>query len=153
MKTTLYFTLILLTFATLVFAPNSFAQQVRLIYFLPTDRESKTDIDIKFDLLIKDVQQFYTDVMDHHGFGEKTFTYETDDSGNAVVHHVTGKFDAAAYENWPTKAWEEIDNLYGTSNDINVVALDISKDFERKSERFGKGFRESLLFKTCLTST
>ena len=129
MKTTLSLTLTLLTFVMLAFAPNSFAQQVRLIYFLPTDRESKTDIDAKFDTLIRDVQQFYADVMEHHGFGEKTFTYETDSEGNAVVHHVAGKSNEAAYENWPTKAWEEIDDLYGTSSDIYVVALDISKDF------------------------
>ena len=44
MKTTLCFTFTLITFLTLTFVPNSFAQanepfnMVRLIYFLPSDR-------------------------------------------------------------------------------------------------------------------
>ena len=41
MKTTLYFTLMLFTFVTLAFAPNSFAQErpiVKIVYFYPNDR-------------------------------------------------------------------------------------------------------------------
>ena len=41
MKTTLYFTLSLITFATFAFAPNSFSQShrplVQCIYFIPAD--------------------------------------------------------------------------------------------------------------------
>ena len=42
---------------------------VRLIYFLPSDREFQPDIDAKLDALIKSVQQFYADEMERHGFG------------------------------------------------------------------------------------
>ena len=87
MKTILFFTLTLLTFVTLAFVPNSFAQDdspeyvVRVIYFLPNDRQPDPDIDTKLDKLIKGVQQFYADQMEVHGFKRKTFRFEADDAG------------------------------------------------------------------------
>ena len=70
---------------------------VRLIYFLPSDRAPQQDIDAKLDMLIKDVQQSYAEVMEYHGFGRRTFTLETDATGKAVVHHVKGKFNDEYY--------------------------------------------------------
>ena len=130
MKTTLCFTLTLLIFVTLAFVPNSFAQDaspeyvVRVIYFIPKDREPKFNINTKFDAVIRDVQQFYADVMKYHGFGEKTFRFETDDSGNAIVHHVNGKLNETDYRDNLPKAWDEIDEQFGISRNIDLVALD-----------------------------
>lgn len=96
MKTTLCLTLTLLTFITLTFIPNSSAQDtspeyvVRVIYFLPNDRESDPDIDTKLDRSIKKLQQFYGNQMEVHGFKRKTFRFEADDAGNVVVHHING---------------------------------------------------------------
>ena len=59
---------------------------VRLIYFLPNDREPRQDIDTKLDTSIRNVQRFYADEMESHGFGRKTFALETDDSGRTLVH-------------------------------------------------------------------
>ena len=104
MKTTLCFILTLLTFVTLTLVSTSFSQDasndeyiVRVIYFLPNDRQPDPRIDAKLDTLIKDVQQFYADQMDIHGFGRKTFRLETDNAGRVVVHRVLGNFDTAYY--------------------------------------------------------
>ena len=35
--------------------------------------------------------------MFHHGFGRRTFRFETDTSGNAVVHHIDAKFAEEHY--------------------------------------------------------
>ena len=56
---------------------------VRLIYFLPRDLTPQPDIDEKLDQLIKDVQRFYADQMEAHGFGRKTFLFETDAQGKS----------------------------------------------------------------------
>jgi hypothetical protein len=56
----------------------------RLVYFLPSDRTAQSDIDSKIDTLIEATQTSYADEMEEHGFGRKTFTYETDDNGDAV---------------------------------------------------------------------
>ena len=53
-------------------------EMVRLIYFLPINRRAQPNIDTKLDTLIKDVQQFYAKQMQNHGFGRKTFAFETD---------------------------------------------------------------------------
>ena len=68
-----------------------------MIYFLANDRSVEQEIDTKLDTLIKRVQQFYKNEMERHGFGGKTFTVETDTTGNAVVHHVTGQFTSSHY--------------------------------------------------------
>ena len=106
---------------------------VRLIYFLPSDRQPQPDIDTKMDRLIKDTQQFYAEMMKNHGFEGKTFRFETDEAGQAVVHHVNGKFNDAYYHNPSGVVWEEINQQFDTSNAFYLTALDIS------TERIGIG--------------
>ena len=70
---------------------------VRLIYFLPSDRPARPDRITALRQLIKDTQEFFADQMEHHGFGRKTFTFETDKDGEPVVHRVDGKFKEDYY--------------------------------------------------------
>ena len=136
-KKTLCLILTLLTFVTLAFAPNAFAQDtsldyvVRTIYFVPKDRESNPNMDRKLDSLMKGVKQFYADLMEYHGFGEKTFRLETDATGNTIVHHVTGKFNNAYYQNPEERngsliVWDEIEEQFDTSKNIYLMVLDTS---------------------------
>ena len=136
-KRTLCLILTLLTFVTLAFAPNAFAQDtpldyvVRTIYFVPKDRESNPDMDRKLDALMKRAKQFYADLMEYHEFGEKTFRLETDATGNTIVHHVTGKFNNAYYQNREERngsliVWDEIEEQFDTSKNIYVLVLDTS---------------------------
>ena len=131
MKKTLYLTLTLLTFGTLVFSRHSFAQvgspeyDVRVIYFLPSDRPPQPDINEKLDKLIKDTQLFYAEQMTAHGFGTKTFEFEADTAGRVVVHHLTGQFNDAYYHSnaWH-KVWQEIEGQFDLSKNIWLTALD-----------------------------
>ena len=131
----LFLTLIIL----FTLLPLGFAQAqrpiVRLIYFLPNDRAPQPDIDVKMDRLIKDVQLFYAEQMEAHGFGRKTFQFETDARGNAVVHHVKGRFTDRHYSNLSSTSdiWGEIDGRFDTSKNIYLTAIDILK--------FGQYFR------------
>ena len=101
---------------------------VRIIYFLPKDRQPQPDIDEKLDTLIKDVQTFYAEQMEAHGFGRKTFQIETDASGNAVVHHINGRFTDEYYSNlsWTWEIWEEIDQPFDPSKNIYLTVIDMS---------------------------
>ena len=99
---------------------------VRLIYFLPSDRSPQPDIDEKFDKLIKDAQEIFAGQMDYYGFGRKTFQFETDATGKAIVHRVTGKFKDEYYHNQAGKVWEEIDAYHDMSTNIYLAALDTS---------------------------
>ncbi len=59
---------------------------VRLIYYLPKDKEPAQNITQKIDKTIREVQKFYADEMERHGFGRKTFTFETDENGKAKIY-------------------------------------------------------------------
>ena len=110
---------------------------VRMIYFLPSDRSPRQNIDTKLDTLIRDVQQFYADEMERHGFKGKTFTFETDATGKAVVHHVDGQFTDSYYrQNTFRKVWEEIREQFYTPQNIYLIAIDIG------NERVGRGYNE-----------
>ena len=103
MKTKLYFVITLFAFVTLFTLPNSFAQgtleqpSVRLVYFLPSDRPARPDRIEALRQLIKDAQEFYADEMERHGYGRKTFSVETDRTGEPIVHRVDGRFSDAHY--------------------------------------------------------
>ena len=115
-------------------------EMVRLIYFLPINRWAQRDIDTKLDILIKDVQQFYAEEMQNHGFGRKTFTFETDATGNAVVHHVNGKFSNAYYNNETAdKVIEEVVSQFDLEKHIYFIAVDISREFINAENVCGTG--------------
>ena len=98
---------------------------VRLIYFFPRDRQPQPDINAKIDWLIKDVQEFYAEQMEIHGFGRKTFSFETDAHGNAVVYHVKGRFLDQEYNDGKASAGAEIGEQLGGSQ-INFIVIDVS---------------------------
>ena len=101
---------------------------VRLIYFLPRDRQSQPFIDEELDALIKNVQQSYAEQMENHGFGRRAFRYETDVTGKAVVHHVKGEFDDAYYH---TDTFEKVISTetaeqFDLSRNVYLVVPDLS---------------------------
>ena len=104
-------------------------EMVRLIYFLPRDRLHQQDIDTQLDMLIKDTQVFFAEQMKNHGFRGKTFTFETDVTGKAVVHHVTGKFGDWYYQSDTLdKAMAEIDEQFDISKNLYLIAIDIRSE-------------------------
>ena len=111
---------------------------VRLVYFLPRDRERQPDINRKMDRLIKDVQELYADEMERHGFGRKIFRFETDASGNAVVHHIEGKFSDKDYRDGTASALGEVNATFHTGRNTYLIALD-----------FRSGRVYSMLGETC----
>ena len=98
--------------------------KVRIIYFRPRDRQPPPNINVKMDQLIKDVQQFYADQMEAHGFGRKTFQFETDAHGNAVVYHIVGRFEDADYADHDNNPFSEIGDQLRGSKHIRLVVLD-----------------------------
>ncbi len=97
---------------------------VSLIYFRPSDQPIRPNVDAEIDGLIKKAQRFYADEMERHGFKRKTFQFETDAHGAAVVHHVNGKFTDEYYRdnrNWREKIREQVHAPVGN---ITVQMID-----------------------------
>ena len=59
---------------------------VRIIYVLTEGKEPSPKITRKLDRTIREVQKFYADEMERHGFGRKTFKFETDENGKAKFY-------------------------------------------------------------------
>lgn len=141
MKTTLCLTFTLFALVTLMFVPNSFAQDespeyvIRQIYFHPSDLVPLKNIDTTLDKWVDDVQQFFADEMERHGYGRKTFQLETDAQGNPVRHYVKGKFTNEHYRNNPIgKANEEISEQFDRSEHfiyLNFIKFNYNQDFSQ----------------------
>ena len=98
---------------------------VSLIYFLPSDKPVRPNVDAEIDGLIKKVQRFFADEMERHGFGRKTFQFEADANGNAVVHHINGNFPYARYQQ-NVHAWDHEINtqVYIPGKNFTVIMID-----------------------------
>ena len=120
--------------------PQADSPIVRLVYFRPSDRPVRPDVDAKIDRLIKEAQRFFADQLELHGFGRKTFQFETDAHGNAVVHHVKGKFPNAHYPqnrySWVAETHGQIDI---PARSITVYMLDSDPDGRTFTGAFGTG--------------
>ena len=64
---------------------------VRMIYFLPNDRPFRQEVVDSMKVTIRQVQTFFADQMEAHGYGRKTFRFETDAQDDPVVHRVDGQ--------------------------------------------------------------
>ena len=103
---------------------------VRLIYFLPSDRPARPDRVTALRQLIKDVQQFFADEIQSHGFGRKTFSVETDKAGEPVVHRIDGKSPEEHYyqEGTGRKVWTEVREHFDAFQHIYFIAIDLSSE-------------------------
>ena len=102
--------------------------KVQLIYFVPRGRLPQPYIWQKLDGLIRGAHQFYANEMERHGFGRKTFDFEQDEDGKAVVYRVDGKFTDDYYlEDTTGKVIEEIANQFDDhSRNVWLIVVDIS---------------------------
>ena len=109
---------------------------VRLIYFLPSDRQPQPDIVAKMGKVIRDEQQRFAQIMEEHGFDRKTFRFETDEQGEPLVHRVTGQHATSHYIDafWDT-TYDEIERLFDISANIYFIVVD------HGSERLGSSGR------------
>ena len=99
---------------------------VSVIYFRPSDRPGRPNVDAEIDALIKKAQRFFADQLELHGFGRKTFQFETNGRGNVLVYHVNGKFPSAHYQQSSSYPWEDEirEQIYIPDRSITVYMLD-----------------------------
>ena len=64
--------------------------QLHILYYVPKNAEPAPNVVHKIDESIREAQDFYADEMERHGFGRKTFSFETDDNGKAKVYLMNG---------------------------------------------------------------
>ena len=78
--------------------------------------------------------------MQSQGFGRKTFAFETDTTGRAVVHRINGKFSNRYYQTETVeKVMEEVNKQFNTSKNIYLIAVDISSEIIEGENTCGVG--------------
>ena len=102
---------------------------VRLIYFLPNDRPYRTEVVQRMKDEILNVQAFYLEAMEAHGYRDMTFKVETDAQGKPIVHRVDGQQPEIYYiDNTSDTVRAEIEQVFDVRQNIYFIVVDNSID-------------------------
>ena len=104
---------------------------VRLIYFLPNDRPFNAKVVQRMKDVIREVQTFYAEQMQAHGYGKLTFRVELDAQGEPMVHRVNGQHPDSHYVDVDytfRPVEDETRPIFDHSKTIYVTAIDNSID-------------------------
>ena len=89
------------------------------IYFKPAGSEPFEE---KLASKMANVQQFYEDEMNRHGFGHKTFKLETDDNGDVKIRVINAKHPARHYEtDTKNRVFEELPDHFKTPDCVLII--------------------------------
>ena len=98
---------------------------VRMIYFLPNDRPFRQEVVDEMKAVIRQVQTFYAEQMQAHGYGDKTFRFETDAQGEPLVHRVDGRHSESHYANFGGGAMiDELGEVFDVHANIYNIIMD-----------------------------
>jgi len=112
---------------------------VRLIYFLPNDRPYRAEVVQKMKDEIRQVQTFYAEQMQAHGYGDMTFRVETDAEGEPLVHRVDGQHPDSYYLDDSHEAvFDEIRQVFAIDANIYLAVIDNSRGSTPRGGRWGK---------------
>ena len=95
---------------------------VRMIYFLPNDGPFRQEVVDLMKVRIRQVQTFYAEQMQVHGYGNKTFRFETDAQGEPLVHRVDGQHPGSYYHE-PLVIRDEI-RMFDLQENIYFIVVD-----------------------------
>ena len=95
---------------------------VRMIYFLPNDGPFRQEVVDLMKVRIHQVQTFYAEQMQAHGYGNKTFRFETDAQGEPLVHRVDGQHPGSYYHE-PLVIRDEI-RMFDLQENIYFIVVD-----------------------------
>ena len=113
---------------------------VRIIYFVPNDRSPQSGISAKLNRLLKEVQTFYADQMETNGFARKTYTFETDERGNVLVHQIRGRFnDAYYYADTSNKITHELSTRFEENKHIDLIFVETGAEAVERDSACGVG--------------
>ena len=98
---------------------------VRMIYFLPNDRPFRQEVVDSMKVTIRQIQTFYAEQMQAHGYGNKTFRFETDAQDEPMVHRVDGQHpDSHYHDNTTNTVFGETQQVFDPSLNIYLIVID-----------------------------
>ena len=102
---------------------------VRLVYFLSNDRPYRAEVVERLKEEILDIQTFYSEAMQVHGYRDMTFQIESDAQGKPVVHRVDGQQSDIYYiDDTSNTVRTEIRQVFDVTQNIYFIVVDSSID-------------------------
>ena len=100
---------------------------VRMIYLLPNDRPYRAEVVDSIKVAIRQIQTFYAEQMQAHGYGNRSFRFETDAQGDPMVHRVDGQHPDSHYLDSTTRTvLEEIEPQFDITSNVTFISIDNS---------------------------
>ncbi len=100
---------------------------VRMIYFLPNDRPYRQDVVNSMKTAIVESRTFFSEQMQAHALGKKTFSFESDGAGTPVVHRMDGQHPDSAYvDDTMDAVLQEIGTAFDVEQNVYLIVIDIS---------------------------
>ena len=100
-------------------------RMVRLIYFLPNDHSYRSDVVQGMKDEILNIQTFFAEQMEAHGYGEVTFRIETDSQDEPMVHDVIGKHPDSYYlDRTLDTVYPEIEEVFDLNANVYLIVID-----------------------------
>ena len=100
---------------------------VRMIYFLPNDRPFRASVVDSMKRTIRQIQTFYGEQMQAHGYGYRMFAVESDALGEPIVHRLNGQHRDSHYlDNTTNSVLAEIGQAFDRHANIYFVVVDNS---------------------------
>ena len=94
-------------------------RQVRLIHFRPNDRPYRETTAAQLKAMVLQAQSFFSEQMEAHGYGPRTFALEEDAKGELVVHGVEGQHPDSHYSDDPhVEVFSEIGQVFDLQANI-----------------------------------
>ncbi|MDE0396873.1 MAG: hypothetical protein OXL96_03610 [Candidatus Poribacteria bacterium] len=98
---------------------------VRMIYFLPDDRPFRQEVIDSMKVTIRQIQTFYAEQMQAHGYGNKTFRFETDAQSEPMVYRVDGQHPDSYYFTYTFgKTLFEVEQAFDIRRNIYLIVID-----------------------------
>ena len=101
---------------------------VRLFYFLPNDRPFRAEVVQRIKDEIRNIQTLFGEQIQEHGYGYRTFRFETDDEGEPLVHRVDGQHPDSHYLGNTWALAGEVEQVFDLSKSIAVFVIDNSNN-------------------------
>ena len=100
---------------------------VRMIYFLPNDRSYRQEVVDSMKVVIRQVQTFYAEQMEAHGYGNRTFSFENDAQGEPMVHRVDGQHpDLHYFKDTKSLVDDELAPTFDYAANVYLILVDNS---------------------------
>ena len=97
---------------------------VRMIYFLPNDRTNRPVLADSMKVRIGQVQTLFSEQIQAHGYGDRSFRFEADDQGEPLVHRVDGQHPDSHYANSVHQVIDELGQTYDLDANIYFIVRD-----------------------------